>query len=68
MTIEQANKILKDALYDENTPQDYLLAVRMARKSLEFIDHLQKNFEPHNMVCVGDLVKHISGKEQNDNT
>ena len=41
MTIEQANKILKDAFYDENTPPDYLLAVRMARQALELMAHIK---------------------------
>ena len=39
------------------------VAVNKAIKALEFINHLQKEFEPHNMVCVGDLVEKIGGAE-----
>ncbi len=35
LTREGAIKILKDTLYDEKTPTDYLKAVKMARESLE---------------------------------
>lgn len=32
---EEAIKILKDTLYDEKTPTDYLEAVKMGREALE---------------------------------
>jgi len=35
ITREEAIKILKDTLYDEKTPTDYLKAVRMGREALE---------------------------------
>lgn len=35
ITREEAIKILKDTLYDEKTPTDYLEAVKMGRESLE---------------------------------
>lgn len=35
MTNQEAIKILKDTLYDEKTPTDYLEAVRMGREALE---------------------------------
>ena len=35
MTNSEAIKILKDALYDENTSSEYLEAVKLARKALE---------------------------------
>lgn len=35
MNREEAIKILKDTLYDEKTPTDYLEAVRMGREALE---------------------------------
>ena len=35
LTREEAIKILKDTLYDEKTPNDYIKAVKMARESLE---------------------------------
>lgn len=35
MNREEAIKILKDTLYDEKTPTDYLEAVKMGREALE---------------------------------
>ena len=35
MDREEAIKILKDTLYDEKTPTDYLEAVKMGREALE---------------------------------
>lgn len=35
LTKEEAIKILKDTLYDEKTPTDYLEAVKMGREALE---------------------------------
>lgn len=35
MTNKEAIKILKETLYDEKTPKDYLEAVKMGRESLE---------------------------------
>ena len=35
MNNEEAIKILKDTLYDEKTPTDYLEAVKMGREALE---------------------------------
>lgn len=35
MTREEAIEILKDTLYDERTPNNYIQAVRIAREALE---------------------------------
>lgn len=35
ITREEAIKILKDTLYDERTPNNYIQAVRMGREALE---------------------------------
>ena len=35
VTREEAIKILKDTLYDERTPNNYIQAVRMGREALE---------------------------------
>lgn len=35
ITREEAIKILKNTLYDERTPNNYIQAVRMGRKALE---------------------------------
>ena len=51
ITREEAIKILKDTLYDERTPNNYIQAVRMGREALENQKSLQEKLE--------DIIKEI---------
>ena len=50
MTREEAIEILKDTLYDERTPNNYIQAVRIAREALE----KQKTGPWIELGCVGN--------------
>lgn len=45
ITREEAIKILKDTLYDERTPNNYIQAVRMGREALENQKTMQVELE-----------------------
>ena len=45
MNREEAIKILKDTLYDERTPNNYIQAVRMGREALENQKSIQEKLD-----------------------
>lgn len=51
MSREEAIKILKDTLYDEKTPNNYIQAVRMGREALE--NQLTKEEAIYLIECLG---------------
>ena len=72
ITREEAIKILKDTLYDERTPNNYIQAVRMGREALENQASLQTELEKINTeflakcpntnaraICMGIVNNHI---------